>query len=277
MSNKPNDIPINEKDYNEMTKSEKVIYFWDWIVRWSYTLWWIKIKISDLRKIEPNIEELFPLIEENIREYSPELWINAYVVFDDTPNQEWRNTQLEWINFDNTELSEKIWDLFYNSLSDFLNYLSDELKQFLENVEWWKEELWKVFELIKKASNNINEAWNICEPYIRTDFEEMKHTDKIKWVDISNNDLAKLVWNLVLEQLGDFLIKLSIKLNKDWKADELRWRTKLANELHESSKNLELAWNIILGLSKRVSSYSWESIEVNKKWILSSIFWILKR
>jgi len=271
MWNTLNSNPSSKKEYKSMNENEKVSYFWDWIIRWWYHLWWVKIKISDLRKIEPNIEALFPLIENNIREYSPELWINYYIDFDDIPNQTNRSNNIEWVNFNNSKLAEKIWDLFYNSLSDFLEHLSDKINKDLES----NTELLEASKLIKKASSNIQEAWNICEPYIRTDFPEMKHTEQIKWTNISNEALAKWVWNLYLKQLWDLLLKLSKKLNIDWEADKWRWRTKLANELFESSKNIELASNIIISLSNRQSSYKWEEVKEEKEWFLSRIWKLL--
>ena len=278
MWNTPSSQVPDTKEYNSMNQTEKVAYFSDWIVRWHYFLWWVNIKISDLREVEPNIEELFPLIEKKIREYSPESWINYYVDFDDTPDQTNRTDNIEWIEFNNSELSKKIGDLFYNGLSNFLRHLS-------ENINWWQYELIKVSELLKKASDNIEEAWGICEPHVRTNFKEMKHTDTIKWSDISNENLAKWIWNLYLEQLWDFLSKLSQKLEKDWEADKNRpsiwkdWiisktktRTNLANELFESSKAIKEASEIITSLSNRKSSYTWEEIKEQKEWFLSRIW-----
>lgn len=254
--------------YINFNKQEKVSYFWDYIIKWWYYSWWRKVRLSSMRTIEPNIENLFPLIEKSIREYSPELWLNYYVDFDDTPNQSNRIGNIEWIYFNNIELAEKVWDLFYNGLSNFLTYLSENTN--IETKEWTR-----ISELLKKASENINKAWIICEPYIRTDFKEMKHTDTIKWSDISNENLAQWIWNLYLEQLWDFLSQLSQKLEKDWLADELRWRTKLANELFESSKAILEASDIVISLSNRKSSYTLEKIKEQKEWFLSRIWKLL--
>lgn len=259
------------KEYNSMNETEKVAYFWDWIIRWKAFIWRWNILLSDLRKIEPNIELLFPLIEKQIKNFSPELWINDYIDFDDTPDQTDKIDKIEWIDFNNSELAEKIGDLFYNSLSDFLGHLSEKINKDLES----NTELLEASKLIKKASSNIQEAWDICEPYIRTDFPEMKHTEQIKWTNISNEALAKWVWNLYLKQLWDLLLKLSKKLNIDWEADKWRWRTKLANELFESSKNIEWASNIIISLSNRQSSYKWEEVKKEKEWFLSRVWKLL--
>ena len=254
--------------YSNLSKEEKVSYFWDYIIKWWYYSGWRKVLLSSMRAIEPNIEDLFPSIEKSIREYSPELWLNYYIDFDDIPDQSNRTNNIEWIDFDNTELAEKVWDLFYNGLSDFLRYLSENTN--IEENEWTK-----ISELLKKASDNINEAWIICEPYVRTDFKEMKHTDTIKWSDISNENLAQWIWNLYLEQLWDFLSQLSKKLEEDWLADEWRWRTKLANELFESSKAIWEASNMVISLSNRKSSYTWEEIKEQKEWFLSRIWKLL--
>lgn len=264
MWNTPSPTPSSEKDYKSMNESEKVQYLWNYIYVWWYHSWWRKILLSKLRQIDNNVENLFPLIEKNLRDSTPELWINYYIEFDDIPDQSNRTDNIEWIDFNNTELAEKVWDLFYNGLSDFLKYLSENTN--IEQNEWIR-----ISELLKKASDNISEAWIICEPYIKTDFKEMKHTDTIKRSDISNENLAKWIWNLYLGQLWDFLSKLSQKLQKDSEADEWKWRTKLANELFESSKAIWEASDIVISLSNRKSSYTWEEVKEQKEWFLSRI------
>ena len=277
MWNTPRFEPSDIKEYNSMNETEKVAYFWDWIIRWKQFLWRWNILLSDLRRVEPNIELLFPLIDKAIKEFSPELWINDYVDFDDTLNQTNRTDSIKWIDFNNSELSEKIGDLFYNSLSDFLKLLAEKIEKDWELSEWWKDELLQTSELLKKASNHIQEAWNICEPHIRTDFSEMKHTDTIKWSNISNEDLSEWIWNFYLEQLWDFLSKLSQKLEKDWEADAWRNppRTNLANELFESANAIWEASDIITALSNRKTSYTWEEIKEQKEWFLSRIWKLL--
>jgi len=136
---------------------------------------------------------------------------------------------IEGINISNEELAEKIWDLFYDSLSSFLLSLWENINN--------KE----VSVLLKEASENIMKAWEICLPYVSYDFPEMKHTTEIKWLDIDKEELVKKISNLVDSELKDFLEKLSIKINKDWEADKWRWRVKLANELFACADKLKLA------------------------------------
>lgn len=64
----------------------------------------------------------------------------------------------------------------------------------------------------------------------------MKHTSEIKWIDISKEQLAINISKLEYEKLYDFLNKLSKKINKDWEADEKRWRKKLSNELFQAAR-----------------------------------------
>ena len=70
------------------------------------------------------------------------------------------------------ELSENIGDLYYDSLSEFLQLLSQKLeKDYLKDRE--KERiklanfLKEASENIKNSASNISDAWDICEPYIK--------------------------------------------------------------------------------------------------------------
>lgn len=136
---------------------------------------------------------------------------------------------IEGINILNEELTERIWDLFYDSLSSFLLSLWENINN--------KE----ISILLKEASENIMKAWEICLPYVSYDFPEMKHTTEIKWLDIDKEELVKKISNLVDSELKDFLEKLSVKIQKDWDADKWRWRVKLANELFACADKLKLA------------------------------------
>jgi len=73
----------------------------------------------------------------------------------------------------------------------------------------------------------------------------MKHTDKIKSLNIENKDLAEEIGDLYYDSLSEFLKELSLKLKMDSKADKGRGRVKL-------SKNLENASELILGASKEI-------------------------
>lgn len=139
----------------------------------------------------------------------------------------------EWLSIQNEELAEKIWDLFYDSLSSFISSL------------WGKIDNTEIAELLKEASNHIIEAWKICLPYVSYDFPEMKHTSEVKWLDIDKEELVKRISNLVSSELSDFLLKLSVKIKKDWEADKWRNRIKLSNELFACADNLKQASDLL--------------------------------
>jgi len=120
----------------------------------------------------------------------------------DTIQQEER--QIEWISISNEELAEKIWDLFYDSLSSFISSL------------WEKISNEEISKLLKEASENIINAWNICLPYVSDDFPEMKHTAEVKWLDINKEELINIISNLVYSELKNLLENLSFKIQKDW-------------------------------------------------------------
>jgi len=145
-----------------------------------------------------------------------------------------KTKEIEWINLSNKELSEKVWDLFYDSLSSFISFLWENI----DNSE--------ISQLLEEASWYIMNAWNICLPYISHDFPEMKHTSEIKWIDIDKQELAKRIWNLEIDILSDFLEKLWAKIEKDWEADKWRWRIKLAKELENCANKLKEASKILI-------------------------------
>jgi len=153
--------------------------------------------------------------------------INSSWKIDNTLQQ--KTIKIEWINISNEELAEKIWDLFYDSLSSFISSLWEQI----DNKE--------ISALLKEASNNIMTAWKICLPYVSHDFPEMKHTSEVKWLDIDRENLVKWISNLIDSELKDFLVKLSSKIQKDWEADKWRWRIKLANELFACADKLKQA------------------------------------
>ena len=70
-----------------------------------------------------------------------------------------------------TELVEDIGDLYYDSLTDFLNLLSEKLeKDSLKDRERNRIKLSNFLkyasENIKQASSNIDDAWKICKPFM---------------------------------------------------------------------------------------------------------------
>lgn len=147
-----------------------------------------------------------------------------------------KTSSIEWVDLSSEELAERVWNLFYDSLTWFISLLWHEIKE-------WNKELSQVWEYLKKASFNIYNAWTICLPYVWEWFPNLKHSHDIKWVEISREELVERIANLTDDLLKKFLLDLSKKIHKDWLADEWRWRKKLSTELFEASKNIELAWN----------------------------------
>ncbi len=73
--------------------------------------------------------------------------------------------------FTHKELAENIGDLYYDSLTDLLNEISDKILKD-SKVDLHKGRLKLAHELseasdnIKKSSKNIKKAWRICKPFI---------------------------------------------------------------------------------------------------------------
>jgi hypothetical protein len=172
-----------------------------------------------------NLEDIF-IIDEQDKDILENIQKSSWKV-KNTIQQ--KITQIDWINISNKELAEKVWDLFYDSLSFFISSL------------WEKIDNEDMSKLLREASNHIMNAWNICLPYVSHDFPEMKHTSDVKWLDIDRENLVKGISNLVDSELKDFLEKLSLKIQKDWEADKWRWRIKLANELFICANRLKEA------------------------------------
>jgi hypothetical protein len=223
---------------------------WVWI--FIRTLREGKIDISDYREVEPDIDLFLNDIIIEIADFSwyqtrEDVIENDFILDKQAKkalevqsnisnnSEQVKNTistkteTIEWVDISNEELAEKIWDLFYDSLSSFISSL------------WEKIDNKEISILLKEASENIMEAWRICLPHVSHNFPEMKHTTEIKWLNIDKEELAKRISNLVDDELKDFLEKLSAKIYKDWVADEWRKRIKLSNELYACAEKLKLA------------------------------------
>lgn len=92
--------------------------------------------------------------------------------------KEYKHTKnIKGIDLSNKELAIRVGDLYYDSLSDFLNDLSEKLNQDAildknRGREKLSNELFEASANIKKASKNIDIAWNICEPYVKKWFDD---------------------------------------------------------------------------------------------------------
>ncbi|MDP2090781.1 MAG: hypothetical protein Q8K30_04245 [Candidatus Gracilibacteria bacterium] len=147
-----------------------------------------------------------------------------------------KTSSIEGVEFSSEELAERVGNLFYDSLTGFVSLLGQEIKKGDTN-------LFQVGEYLKKASFSIYNAWTICLPYVGEGFPNLKHSDDIKGIEISREELVERIANLTDDLLKKFLLDLSKKIHKDGLADEGRGRKKLATELFEASKNIELAGN----------------------------------
>ena len=78
--------------------------------------------------------------------------------------------------------------------------------------EEWKSKAELISENLKKASNHIMTAWQICLPYISHNFPVMKHTSEIKWIDISKEQRKEYV---------DFIINKAFEYYKNEKDIDL--------------------------------------------------------
>lgn len=203
---------------------------------------WIMLALEDLG-FTWDISDIF-ILDEQSKKYLEIHWNltnNSQAIWNviDWDNVKKNKTsKVEWVDLSSEELAERIWDLFYDSLASFLLSLWEELSK-------WDENLKKAWEYLKIASNHIMNAWRICLPYVWEWFPNLKHSTEIKWLNISREELIGSLWNLTNEALKEFLLNLSKKIHKDWLADEWRWRKKLSNELFETAKSLELAWNLL--------------------------------
>lgn len=142
--------------------------------------------------------------------------------YDDTKTE-----TIKWVNISFEELAERVWNLYYDSLSVFLSSLSEELKS---------------NEYISPILKSVAEDIDIWEPHIDLTKAHYKHTTEVKWIWIDKITLASLVARLKEDKLKEFLLFLSQKLKKDWLVSEKKWRKLLSIKLFESSSKLKMIW-----------------------------------
>ncbi len=173
--------------------------------------------------IESLIEEWFDynysdvfVLDESAERYLRIHWLTT-----------WNSQTVEWIVSQTEqqyiELAEKVGDLFYDALADVLDGISETT-------------LPEISSNLKKASEHIQNAWEICKPYIN---EKTNPKHKTNVVGMDNKILWNRIGKLDTKTLKQFLVFLWEKIHKDWLADEWRWRKKLATELFESSSYIK--------------------------------------
>lgn len=238
---------------NYWLKEKKDYWIWVFIAVFNKLEEWEKIDIPLYRKNEPDIDLFLNDAIDNICWYAwqdRETILSECFVLDEQAKRYIKTNQIEWVMLTSEDLSERIWDLFYDWLASFLLSLSNKISENinLDNRLWNIDSLAErkqLSEYLKIASNHIMNAWKICLPYVWEWFPNLKHSTQVKWLDTSKEELAIRVWNLNNVSLKEFLLHLSKKIHKDWLADEWRWRKKLATELFEASKNIKLALKLL--------------------------------
>ncbi len=218
------------QDYINWDETYKQNY-WD---RYVFTMWWYDQRWTSLPIDIKQLRELYRWIEDNIDRFIP--WSMKSL------EEEWFTWKIDDIFildskvqlfFDN-RLVENLWDLYYNTLANFLEELSKIT---------WNEKL-------KIASEKIRVAWKISEPYVDRNNPSKKHENAefeielFWWVKA----IAERVWKMDSTELLTFLWELSQKIWNDWEkdskrpsvwknwvVDETKTRTKLATALFEAS------------------------------------------
>ncbi len=251
-----------DQEYLNGSDADKQAY-WNSLFIWVfYWRTWLELPLNlneykkSISYIESDFDRFIPWIIDTLEDNGFTWDLEDVFIIDESDtdilenikNSSWRieNTiweektkKIEWINMSNKELAEKVWDLFYDSLSSFISSLWENI----DNGE--------ISQLLEEASKHIMNAWNICFPYVSHDFPEMKHTSEIKWINIDKQELAKRIWKLIDSELKDFLEKLLTKIQRDWEADKWRWRIKLASELFDCADRLKEASELLHSLPTR--------------------------
>lgn len=101
---------------------------------WYYLREWEKFNIKEIReKREPEIDKMVNWMIEWIMELSDisrEDVIFRHFILDEESNKYVKTSNVEWIDISQDVLVENVWDLFYDSLSSFLDTLWDKISDF---------------------------------------------------------------------------------------------------------------------------------------------------
>lgn len=94
-------------------------------------------------------------------------------------------THVKGFDGSNAELAEKIGDLYYDSLSDFLSALSEKIRadgdaDLGRGRKKLAKELYACAEKLDAASTNIATAWDICSPHVDAWLKENGHSNRDK-------------------------------------------------------------------------------------------------
>lgn len=157
------------------------------------------------------------------------LRFNKYFLVERNDNT--KTDTIRWIDIWFEELAERIWNLHYDSLAEFLSLLSDKL-----NSHVWASAS------LKAVSEEIAIAWKeICKPFIDRSKSTFKHTSEVKWIHMDKETLSFMISKLTNNSLKEFLVFLSKKFKKDAKSDKDKWRLQLSDILIECAEKLKEA------------------------------------
>ena len=81
-------------------------------------------------------------------------------------------TEPQGIALTHAEIAQRMGDLYYDSLADFLNELSQKIKNDADadnqrNRLKLSQELYSSADLLANAAVHIQKAWGICEPFMQ--------------------------------------------------------------------------------------------------------------
>lgn len=201
------------------------------------------IDVAQIRKEEPEISLYLDSMVRSVAELlliTYQEALDIHFKLDEESKFSVKYFNVPGNNLSDKELTEKIWNLFYDALGTFLSSLSDTLaidaeKKSVLNESEQTKALSSSAENIRKSASHIMVAWDICKPYIGEGFPNLKHSSEIKELDISHSELGKYIGCLDYGRLSETLMLLSEKIWRDGQADAARGRKKLANELHSAS------------------------------------------
>lgn len=239
----------NHSLYTNLSDEEKQDY-WNCFV---FTIVWYDGRGTELPIDIIHIKEVYKSVESDLNRFLPwtmaslvEEWFdydyNDVFTLDESAKHYLRihsltaaNSQaVEWLVSQTEqqyiELAEKIGDLFYDALADVLEGISEITSS-------------EISSCLKKATEHVQNAWEICKPYIN-EKTNPKHKTNVVWIE--NKILGNRIGKLDNKTLNKFLKSLWEKIHRDWLADEWRWRKKLATELLACSESLTDASKMLL-------------------------------
>lgn len=120
-------------------------------------------------------------------------------------------------------LSEQIWDLYYDTLAAFFDSLRANIRNTVIQLR------------LQIAKWHIDQAWEICQPHMNWDVNP-KHQREIATLDPTK--LWEEISILDESVLLNILSVLWSKLESDAQSDRERWRKKLSQNLFSAAKQL---------------------------------------